>query len=488
MRRSLDTLLQDQAEQQEDELLRSQLLREEKDHQVKKRRKVKAKSFEDKWNDNLKMWDEMKLQPAGNFNGSPLAPAPIGPLCSYFPLLFIRLGAKVNLSRLPRHFTEYDCLMAELPPEFWTLLMDGTDSFLAASLSSGKVTSEKQFRPVSIIELKDVLFTRLDMIARGIATIDGAFKDDTRKDWYPSKARFYVLNGHAQCDIVQLARVLGNSACNLFHPAAKIVTDESMFAWEGPCECRRFIPRKPHPNGLLDYAVACYGYVGADAIPITLDYEPYTQENKVSAQEAMMLLQQRLHNRFPHLEFHLTVDSAFGSFDRMAQLKNIDTRATMSMPATAKGALWELLNYNCGIDEGRSAYIADTGTLVNSFQTKSEKGTIIQIKTITNAFDVTVPETDESVVVRITQRRRNAKSTEFLTTFADGSTEWLHSQSFISNDGSFNNVWLNFATANELEEGLGKFTVVKLMVRSIGVFPLIQVGNVRQSRLEIKWR
>lgn len=91
-------------------------------------------------------------------------------------------------------------------------------------------------------------------------------------------------------------------------------------------------------------------------------------------------------------------------------------------------------------------------------------------------------------MVRITQRRRNAKSTEFLTTFADGSTEWLHSQSFISNDGSFNNVWLNFATANELEEGLGKFTVVKLMVRSIGVFPLIQVGNVRQSRLEIKWR
>ena len=72
------------------------------------------------------------------------------------------------------------------------------------------------------------------------------------------------------------------------------MVDETLFSYIGASPVRRYIPRKPHPNGLLGYALASYTIVGTDRLPILFDFEPYVVGNTPSAQEAMM----RLHRRY----------------------------------------------------------------------------------------------------------------------------------------------------------------------------------------------
>lgn len=125
--------------------------------------------------------------------------------------------------------------------------------------------------------------------------------------------------------MVGLAYALGDSWSTLFSPGTVVVVDESLYEFNGDCPVRRYIPRKPHPNGLLVYAMATYVHAGADKLPVVLDLEPYAVGNLVSAQEAMMRLASRLRTRKPHLRPHLVVDAAFGSFDRLRELKDLGT-------------------------------------------------------------------------------------------------------------------------------------------------------------------
>ena len=97
--------------------------------------------------------------------------------------------------------------------------------------------------------------------------------------------------------------------------------DESIYEFNGECPVKRYIPRKPHPNGLLAYGLAGYFIVGVDYVPYVLDLEPYILDNLVAPQEAMIRLHDRLRFRRPALRPHLTVDSAFGSFDKIQELR-----------------------------------------------------------------------------------------------------------------------------------------------------------------------
>jgi len=67
-----------------------------------------------------------------------------------------------------------------------------------------------------------------------------------------------------------------------------------MFSYIGASPVRRYIPRKPHPNGLLGYALASFTIVGTNRLPVLFDFEPYVVGNTPTAQEAMM----RLHRRY----------------------------------------------------------------------------------------------------------------------------------------------------------------------------------------------
>jgi hypothetical protein len=279
------------------------------------------------------------------------------------------------------------------------------------------------------------------------------------------------------CDITTLARLLGEIASGLINLGTKLVVDESLYAFEGDCPVRRYIPRKPHPNGLLCYCMSGYFYVDTFEIPYVLDFEPYSLDNKVGPQDAMMALFSRLRERRPLHRPHLIVDSAFGSFQRLSEIVAAGGDATMSMPANAKPWLWALLDFNCTVDSGRLAFFPKEGFVVSSFKVMTEAGNEHQIKTISSGCELVQTGEEEDIVVQVRDRREDSDGDlQYLTEFLDGHTDWLMGRDFIDNDGTTNLAWLSFVNGDDLQATFLSYTHQQLKVLRSSI-PLCHVSS-----------
>lgn len=136
----------------------------------------------------------------------------------------------------------------------------------------------------------------------------------------------------------------------------------------------------------------------------------------------------------------------------------------MSMSSNIKPWLWELLDWNCSINQGRTAYIPAQNLLVSSFKVVSETNRIHQIKTISTGFQAQISDDDEEVVVKVVAKRKLGDTTEYRTKFANGQLEWLLSSAFISDDGTVNSTWLSFVDKSDIEEAFSQFTQAQLKV------------------------
>jgi hypothetical protein len=138
----------------------------------------------------------------------------------------------------------------------------------------------------------------------------------------------------------------------------------------------------------------------------------------------------------------------------------------MSMASTVRPWLWELLNFDCGIDEGRSAHCPTEEIVVSSFQVISESGALHQIKTISSACTVTSAAEDESIVLQVSQRRQGNRGYEYLTHYTDGTEDWVSAHEFIDDDGVTNLTWLNYADEDDLTAAFSSYTLDQLKVHS----------------------
>lgn len=137
----------------------------------------------------------------------------------------------------------------------------------------------------------------------------------------------------------------------------------------------------------------------------------------------------------------------------------------MSIASTVKPWLWELLDWNCGLDEGRLALVPEDNIVVSSFKVMSETGTLHQIKTISSGCVVEAQEEGEESVVKVSARRvADDGQLEYQTHFADGHSAWLLAGQFIDDDGTVNDAWLGFSNENDLEVAFGSFTLNQLKV------------------------
>jgi hypothetical protein len=225
--------------------------------------------------------------------------------------------------------------------------------------------------------------------------------------------------------------------------------------------------RKPHPNGLLVYCLAGLMKAGIKRVPFVLDFEPYLLDNQIGPQEAMMRLHARLRRSHPQLTPHLIVDAAFGSFERLLEIKEAGGGATMSMSSIHKPWLWEMLDWGCGIDEGRTAYDPESGIVVSSFKVETKSPTTHQIKTISSCCMVILPRDQEAVVLRVSDRRPSRAASnhfEYLAHFSDGTSQWLRSKHFIDDDGAITISWLTFADEDDLKMAFSSYTAEQLRV------------------------
>jgi len=167
----------------------------------------------------------------------------------------------------------------------------------------------------------------------------------------------------------------------------------------------------------------------------------------------------------------------------------------MSMPITAKAWLWELLDFGCGIDEGRLAYLPEEDIVISSFKVLTETGKEHQIKTISSGCKLEDSVDEESIVKAVRDRRVNDDGqTEYLVDFVDGGNDWLLAKDFIDDDGTTNLAWLSFANASDFHDAFSSFTHNQLKVMLLlfasclrndhfrRIFALFKVGSQPETR------
>lgn len=140
----------------------------------------------------------------------------------------------------------------------------------------------------------------------------------------------------------------------------------------------------------------------------------------------------------------------------------------MSVPATTKPFLWELLSWQCPLDCGRTAFIPESGILVSAFKALKENGKDFHvIKTIMSGASIGEFDAQEEAVTAVTDKRQEDDGTVlYKTTFASGEVQWLPASSFINDDGTVTDVWLAFASEGEVRSAFAPFTESQLKVCS----------------------
>lgn len=254
-------------------------------------------------------------------------------------------------------------------------------------------------------------------------------------------------------DIIKLCKHLRGCWQLAWQPGNTLVVDESVYEFFGSCPCHVFIPRKPHPNGLLSYGLS--GYTAVMKLPMLLDVEPWVPLNKFSGRESGARLINRFSKAFPALRPHIIMDSLFGSFSDLEDYYSKGVFVTMSMTEKPNQWLWDLLVWKCPLNSGRAALMPLEGTedhyLASSYHVESDSGKMIDIRTITSAFSFEEPERAEDMVASILSRRSGDEGFfEYETLWTAGDTTWEQARSFMDDDGTFNYKWLEFAEEEDI--------------------------------------
>jgi len=289
--------------------------------------------------------------------------------------------------------------------------------------------------------------------------------DIDSSNWLPA-FRFKLINGNMAPNIIDLCRILGAQWQLAWQPGNTLVVDESVYEYLGASPCHIYIPRKPHPNGIMSYGIS--GYTSVLKLPMLLDLEPWVPSNKLSARDSAKVLVERTRVAHPTLELHVVMDSAFGSFGDVPLYHSKSVSVTTSMAENKKPWLWDLLGYQMPLEAGRTALLPMDGTddyfLASLYRTKSDSGKTIDIRTVTSAFDFTKPENPEDKVESVGERRLNDHGLfEYRTNWTDGPPTWQQARSFMDDDGTFNFIWLEKAEDVDVQAALTDLTADELM-------------------------
>jgi len=111
-----------------------------------------------------------------------------------------------------------------------------------------------------------------------------------------------------------------------------------------------FIPRKPHPNGLLNWVLCCKS--SSTGIPYVLNFYPHLDHPQVTANNSFQYF---MDNWSYEIKPTFIADAAIGSFDLFDQLENSGLSATFSCSSNVKPWIWGVLKKDLPIDSWRAA-------------------------------------------------------------------------------------------------------------------------------------
>lgn len=274
---------------------------------------------------------------------------------------------------------------------------------------------------------------------------------------------------------------------SIWEPGDRWVIDESVYEFDGTkCPCKvysllshpsssmseilffslmnyfSYIFRKPHPNGAKTEGMS--SYTAVQKVPMVLDIEPYVPGNKKTPRDSARALVSRFQLYHPGKSLNLVMDSGFGSFEEMDYYLGIGVKAVMSMPTKDKAWLWDLLSWGLPLNSGRTSLIPllNGNILASIYRVKSDTGKIIDIRTAASAFSYKPAPEAETQVIAILDRTAVGEKFKYSTKWADGDTTDEFASAFVDDDGTFNVIWLEKATPEDVKGALKGFTNAEL--------------------------
>lgn len=180
------------------------------------------------------------------------------------------------------------------------------------------------------------------------------------------------------------------------------VIDESVIGYQPRLEVKQkaelngepipvtYIPRKPHPNGLLIY-LACtfisHPTKLNSKLPYIIDIWSHLKVGDIGPQTAFMAILDRWQN---NKNVHFVADSAFGGWEMLEAIKSWGGKGTLAMNNINSPWLWEILKKNvppnCSriANSTKNSFLAFNHTIIDKIDNK-----FVHQHIITNAFTST---------------------------------------------------------------------------------------------------
>jgi hypothetical protein len=137
-----------------------------------------------------------------------------------------------------------------------------------------------------------------------------------------------ILNKTAISTISHASVVVCDAHINAYRP---LYTSKTKADQAGEPISVIYMPRKPHPNGLLLYLLATYVKYPIDQsrkLPVILDYEAHLRVGDTSPQEVVLKFLRRWKLAS---QPHVIADATFGSTTVMEEIQKLGGTATLSI-------------------------------------------------------------------------------------------------------------------------------------------------------------
>lgn len=309
-----------------------------------------------------------------------------------------------NYQVVGRNLSVSDFFSLFFTDEFWKLWKGVVDNQFILSLSTNKITGkrEKYYKPVSIHQLKLFYGMYLDLETNFSSkndSIEKQFQIMRKTKKLPiGENRFFAILSCSQPTTLQFEELekLYSAIFSRNWDAGPVVShDETVFAYQPAKRTKKvaedaldpiplvYIPRKPHPNGLLSY-MTC-GKSGQTGLVYVLKIQSFFKHPQLSARESLRnAIESWQHSTTPHF----ICDAAFGHEEIFKLQKPFF--ATFSMSINILSTVWNVLKFGLQLNHWRA--LTRNGVIASVFAATNDDETSFRYHhLLTNSFAIQQP-------------------------------------------------------------------------------------------------
>lgn len=353
----------------------------------KQTRKIEKESEQKQFENKLEnlIVDNWKLVPDGALH-SKGAPTKIG---------------SANYRVVGRNLRHSDFFSLFFGDEFWKLWKNVVDNQFLITLSKNQITGKrrKYYKPVSLAQLKIFYGMYLEL------ETNFSSKNNSIEKWFQEtrktkkleigENRFFAILSCSQPTSSQfesLEKLFNDTFTGCWDAGSIVAHDETVFSYQPAKNTKKaaeegldpiplvFIPRKPHPNGLLSY-LTC-GRSGQTDLVYVLRIQPFYKHPQFSARDSLRTtIETWPYDTIPHF----VCDAAFGH-EEIFQLPK-PFMATFSMSTNVLPDVWNVLKYGLQLNHWRA--IMRNSVIASVFAaTDAEETSFRYHHLLTNAYSV----------------------------------------------------------------------------------------------------